>query len=63
MIENVLKEKKCYQRKPVCTILEIIKVGVKIECQEAKSQEQIEACKTPEASNHFSDKMELKKVK
>lgn len=29
---------------------------------EAKSQEQIEACKTPEASNHFSDKIESKKV-
>lgn len=42
--------------------LKFIKVGVKIECQEAKSQEQIEACKTPEASNHFSNKIELKKV-
>lgn len=44
------------------TILEFIKEGVKIECQKARSQEQIEACKSPEASNHFSDKIELKKV-
>lgn len=29
---------------------------------EAKSQEQIEACKTPEPSNHFSDKIESKKM-
>lgn len=29
---------------------------------EAKSQEQTEACKIPEASNHFSDKIEPKKV-
>lgn len=29
---------------------------------EAKSQQEIEACKIPEASNHFSDKIESKKV-
>lgn len=61
MLENVLK-KNAIRRSQSHTILEFIKVGVKIECQEAKSQEQIEACKTPEASNHFSNKIELKKV-